>query len=108
MQVRPRPLNGGYNQLFEGLEDDISPSPEAFLPRSSLKKLVLQSNRYSEPETPDPVETVSKSEQLIIEESSQPGELVLLEARFLEARFLEARFLEARVLEARLLGARLL
>ena len=78
LQVRPRPLNGGYNQLFEGLEDDISPSPEAFLPRSSLKKLVLQSNRYSEPDTPDPVETVSKSEQLNIEESSQPGELFQL------------------------------
>ena len=50
-QARPKPFS--YNQLFEGLEDDISPSPEAFLPRNSLKKLVLQSNKYSEPETPD-------------------------------------------------------
>ena len=71
--MRPKPLNGGYNQLFEGLEDDISPSPEAFLPRSSLKKLVLQSNRYSEPDTPDVVETTSKVEQFNEEESRQPG-----------------------------------
>ena len=73
LQVRPKPLNAGYNQLFEGLEDDISPSPEAFLPRSSLKKLVLQSNRYSEPETPDPVETVSKAEQYHVDDNQQPG-----------------------------------
>ena len=55
MRLRPQPLagrSGAKAQLFDGLESDVSgslSSPDLFLPRSSVKKLVIKPKSSNSP-----------------------------------------------------------
>jgi len=48
IKVRTKPVDSNKSSMFEGLDDDLPSSSELFVPRSSVKKLVLRSKKSNE------------------------------------------------------------